>query len=75
MNNLVQMLLNVARAGGNPMALAQQMASQHPEVARALKMIEGKSPQQLQTMVVNMAKEQGMAVEDVFNALGISMPR
>lgn len=71
MNNPVMILLNVARSGGNPMQLMQQMAMQDPRIAQAQQMMQGKTPQQLRQMAENMARERGTTVQDVARGLGI----
>lgn len=73
-NNPLGVLLNVARSGGNPMAMIQQMAGQNPVMAQATKMMQGKSPQQIQNMVMNMCKERGVSVEQIAQRLGMNMP-
>ncbi|MFR5024750.1 MAG: hypothetical protein ACLTC3_00405 [Evtepia gabavorous] len=50
------------------------MAGQNPQVAQALKMIQGKNPQQLKTMAENMAKERGVSINDIARQLGINNP-
>lgn len=74
-NNPIMAIINVARNGGNPMDMLKQLAPQNPQVAQAMKMMEGKSPEQLKTMVNNMAKERGTTVEQVAQSLGIPMPQ
>ena len=60
MNNPVLTLVQAMQQGRNPMALMQSMARQNPQVAQALQMMHGKSPQQLQSMAQNMARERGV---------------
>ena len=60
MNNPLMMLVQTMRGGGDPMQLLQKMAGQNPQVAQALKMIQGKNPQQLKTMAENMARQLGI---------------
>lgn len=60
-----------ARRGGNPLQLLQQMSVNDPQAAQALKMLSGKSPQQLQQMAQNMARERGTTVEAVARQLGL----
>lgn len=68
-------LLNVARGGGNPMTVIQQMAGQNnPLMSQAAKMMQGKNPQQIQSMVMNMCKERGVSVEQIAQSLGLNMP-
>lgn len=74
-NNPVFALMNVMKNGGNPMALMQSMAQKDPRVAQAMKMMEGKSPAQLETMVRNMCAERNTTVEQVAQSLGIQIPQ
>lgn len=73
MNNPIMALLNVARNGGNPMQLMQQMAMQDPRIAQAQQMMQGKSPQQLRQMAENMARERGTDLQSVARSLGIKI--
>lgn len=74
MNNPLMAIMQAARSGGNPMALLQNMARTNPQAAQAMKLIEGKNPQQLQQIATNMAKERGVSVNDIARQLGISLP-
>lgn len=71
MNNLMMGLVNLARNGGNPMALIQQMAGRNPQMQQAMQMVQGKTPEQLKQMAENMAKERGMTVEQVAKNIGL----
>lgn len=72
-NNPMMALMNAARSGGNPMQLLQQMARQDPQIRNMMKLIEGKSPQQLRQTAENMAKQRGTSVEEIARQLGIPM--
>ena len=63
MNNPIFNLISLARTGGNPMMLIQQMAGRDPRAQQALKMVQGKTPDQLRQMAENMAKERGTTVD------------
>lgn len=71
MNNPLGLLLTAARNGGNVNQMIQQMARNNPEMARAAQMINGKSPQQLQQMAMNMCRECGTTPEAVLKYLGL----
>lgn len=64
-------LISIARSGGNPMGMFQQMAQGNPQMMQAMQYIQGKSPQQLQEIAMNMAKERGTTVEQVARQLGL----
>lgn len=72
--NLLATMMQIMRSGGNPMYLLQQMAAQDPQVSQAMRMIQGKSPQQLRSMAENMAKERGVSLEGMANQMGITLP-
>ena len=72
--NLLAAMMQMIRSGGNPMYLLQQMAAQDPQVSQAMRMIQGKSPQQLRSMAENMAKERGVSLESMANQMGITLP-
>ena len=57
--------------GGNPMQMIQQMAANNPQAAQAMRIMQGKSPEQLRQIATNMARERGMTVEQVMHQLGI----
>ena len=75
MNNPVLVLVQAMQQGRNPMALMQSMAQQNPQVAQTLQMIQGKSPQQLQQMAQNMARERGVDLNQMLRQMGINASR
>ena len=75
MNNPVLALVQAMQRGRNPMALMQSMARQNPQVAQALQMMHGKSPQQLQSMAQNMARERGVDLNQMLRQMGINDSR
>lgn len=75
MNNAITLLISAARSGGNVNAMLNQMAAQNPQIRQAMQMMQGKTPQQIQQLAQNMAKERGTTVEDVARSLGFNIPR
>lgn len=73
--NPLQMLVSALNNGHDPLALMNQMVGQNPQIAQAMKMIQGKSPAELRQIATNMAKERGTTVEQVAQSLGINIPR
>lgn len=71
MSNPAAMLAQVINRGGNPQQLLRQMAASNPQISQALQMMQNKTPQQLEQMARNMARERGVNVEDVARSLGI----
>lgn len=75
MNNPVMALVQAMQHGRKPMDLMQAMAQQNPQVAQALQMVQGKSPQQLQQMAQNMARERGVDLNQMLRQMGINASR
>lgn len=71
MNNPIAMLIQAAQGGGNPIQIISQMAGGNPIISQGLKMIQGKSQDQIRQMAENMARERGTTAEDVLRDLGL----
>ena len=71
-NNPLAVLVQSMNSGKNPMALLQQMARQNPQIAQAMSLMQGKSPQQLEQMARNMAGERGIDINQMMRQLGIN---
>lgn len=74
MNNPVMQLVTAIRGGGNPIALAQQLAMQNPQVNTAVHMLSGKNTQQIEQMVRNMCAQRGTTPEELARSVGIALP-
>ena len=72
-NNPAALLAQAVGMGQNPAKMMEQMVAQDPRISQALSMIRGKSPQQLEQMARNMARERGTSVEDVARSLGLPL--
>ena len=68
-------MLQMARNGGNPMQMLQQMAGQNPQAAQAMRLIQGKNPQQLRQIAENLAKERGVDLNQMAHQMGITLPK
>ncbi len=64
------MLMSAISNNVNPLSVMQQYVGD-PRINQAMKMIQGKSPAQLEQMARNMAKERGTTVEQIAQNLGI----
>ena len=71
MSNPIFQLANVARNGGNAIQMLQRMAEQNPQAAQAINLIQGKTPQQLQQIATNMARERGTTPQEIARSLGL----
>lgn len=66
--NPMMMLIQAARGGGNPMEILSNMSG-NPMIAQGMKLIQGKSPEQLEQLARNMAKERGTTPEQIIEQI------
>lgn len=71
MNDLLGAMISMARGGGNPMQMLQQMAGSNPQIGQVMRIIDGKSPQQLEQVARNMAKERGIDLDQMARQMGL----
>lgn len=75
MNNMIQSIIQMAAGGGNPMNLISQFLGgqngQYPKAIQARRMIQGKSPAELEQTARNLAREAGTTPEEILSGLGI----
>lgn len=71
MNNPMQMLqvFNQIRAMQNPQQGMERMFGNNPVFQQARKMAEGKSPEQMKETVLNLAKTQGVDIQQIMGML------
>lgn len=53
-------MFNMFNSVQNPMELMAQQYSGHPNYNRAMQMLQGKNPQQLQQVAINLANQMGI---------------
>lgn len=75
MGNPVLQLLSMARQGGNPQALIQNMAMRDPRAQQVNQILGGKSSAQQRTIAENMARERGMDLSQLAQSLGVRLPK
>lgn len=63
-NNPMQ-ILAMLQNNPNPMAMLQQMAGSDPVMQRTMQMIQGKSPEQIQQTIRNIAHTNGMSEQQL----------
>ena len=74
MNNPLMQIGAMMAYGKSPQQALWAIAQQNPQVKNIMQMMNGKSPQQLENMARNMAKERGTTIEDVARSMGIQIP-
>lgn len=72
--NVGPLMQRIIKEGFNPMLLMQQAAKNDPRLNQVMQMMNGKSPDQIQNMASNMAKERGTTIEQVAQQMGIPIP-
>lgn len=73
-NNPLTSLMGMICSGGNLQTLITQLAQSNPQVRQAMQMMKGKSSAELRQIAMNMAKEQGVNINDVLRQLGVNVP-
>lgn len=73
-SNPLMMAMQMAQAGNNPMEMLNRVSGSNPQLAQAMKMINGKNPLQLKEMATNMAKERGIDIEKFAQSMGYDEP-
>lgn len=71
MNDPLFSLVEAARRGQNPMQVLDRLATHDQRLAQAKQMLCGKSPQQLEQMARNMARERGLNIDELVRSLGL----
>lgn len=70
MMNAMQ-LFQAVQNGANPNAIVTQLAQGNPVFQRALQMANGRTPDQIRDMAVNMARQRGIDINQVAQQMGI----
>lgn len=67
---LLQMMQGM-RTGANPIAMLGQLSGNNPIMARGMQLVQGKTPEQLQQIAQNMAKERGVDLASMLQQFGL----
>lgn len=65
MNQQLIQMLQMLNNSQNPNAILNQMAANNPVLQRAMQMVNGKSDQEIQGIVLNLARQQGITDEQL----------
>lgn len=74
MNPLAQ-LAQIAKQGQSIYPALMQISRGDPRMMQALQMMQGRSPNQMRQMVLNMARERGIDLNQVAQMYGLRIPR
>lgn len=67
-NNIGQ-LVQLAMSGGDVRSVLGQIMQGNPQAMQAMRMLDGKTPKQLEQIARSMANERGVRVEDIASRL------
>ena len=67
-------MLGALQKTQNPMALLNQFAGQNPQLKKVMEVINGKSPQELEQYVKNVAQTQGVDLNNLAQRMGLQLP-
>lgn len=68
-------LIQMIQRGANPNQIVSQLIQQHPVVRQAAQFMNGKTPQQIQRQVQQMAAQRGVDLNQLARNLGIQLPK
>lgn len=72
LNNPMQ-LMGMLQNSPNPMMMIQQMMGNHPQYKQIMQAIQGKNPQQLEQYAKNLAKNQGIDLNQLAGQFGLKI--
>lgn len=70
-NNPLMQAINMARNGGNPMALLQQMAGQNPQMKQIMDTVNGKSQREMNDYMKKAAQQKGIDLGQLAQSIGM----
>ena len=70
--NILQMISQIQKAQ-NPMAMIQEMFNKNPQFNRVMQATQGKSPEEIEQLVRNTAKTQGVDINELARRFGFNI--
>ena len=74
MMNPMQMI-QMLQSSGNPMQAMMNMANQNPMLRSAIQMMNGKTPQQMEQTVRQIAQQRGVDLDQLARQMGVRLPK
>ena len=74
MMNPMQMI-HMLQSSGNPMQAMMNMANQNPMLRSAIQMMNGKTPQQMEQTVRQIAQQRGVDLDQLAHQMGVRLPK
>lgn len=72
--NMMQMMQAI-RGSRNPQQTIMQMARQNPQLGQAMQLVNGKTPDQMRQMAMQMAQQRGVDLNALAAQMGIQLPK
>lgn len=66
---MLMQLLQMMQRSNNPMMILQQTFGNNPMFGNAMRMVQGKNPDELEKIVRNLAKERGVNIDDILRQI------
>lgn len=73
-NNPIMQMMGMLQNNKNPMAVMLKLAEQNPQLQQVMGITQGKTPQQMQQMAENLAREKGVNLQEFMKQMGINRP-
>lgn len=68
-------IIQAVQRGANPNQLTMQLAQSSPEIRQAMQLVSGKTPDQIQSMVYQRAREMGVDLNQLAQQWGVQLPK
>lgn len=68
-------IIGMLQKAQNPMALFNQLGANNPQIKRVIEITNGKSPQELEQYVKNVAQTQGVDLNILAQKMGLQLPQ
>ena len=68
-------MIQMLQSSGNPMQAMMNMANQNPMLRNAIQMMNGKTPQQMEQTVRQIAQQRGVDLDQLARQMGVRLPK
>ena len=68
-------IIQAVQNGANPNQLMMQLAQSNPAIRMAMQMVNGKTPDQIRSMVQQRAQQMGVDLNQIEKQWGIKLPK
>ena len=74
-SQMVRQIFRAVQGGADPNQLVMQLAQNNPLFRNAMQMANGRTPEQIYGMAIQMAQQRGVDLNQLANNLGIPLPK